>query len=217
MKINSEIKNQLAQLPYFTLNTAKQLTDGTANNTKVLLSRWEKSGQVIRLKKGFYMTKEYWLSHKNGPAMTSLVATTIDNLSYLTGPFVLQKYGVMTEAIYEITSATPRHGRVIENSFGRFVYFHIQKKLINHYTQIDCNGVIAHQATPAKALFDYLYLQNNSKIYAQTDYNLASDLRLNLNEWSEEWRNEFSQIVKESNKIKMIKAEKNLRKYVWQS
>lgn len=215
MKTDPEIKSKLLQLPYFTLNTLRQLTGGSLESSRVLLSRWGKSGEVMRIKRGFYMTKELWLSYKENDKMIPFLATVIDPQSYLTGSWVLQKYQIMTEAIYEITSATTTHSKVIENDFGRFVYSHIPASLFDHYTQIDCYGVLVHQATPSKALFDYLYLQSDTKLLLQADYDLAEDLRLNLSEWSREWRDEFSAIVTECGKAKMIKINANLRRYVW--
>ena len=215
MKTDPEIKSKLLQLPYFTLNTLRQLNGGSLVSTRVLLSRWEKSGEVIRIKRGFYMAKELWLSHKGSDRMIPLLASVIDPQSYLTGPWVLQKYQFMTEAVYEITSATTTHSKVIENDLGRFVYSHIPASLFDHYVEIDCYGVLAHQATPSKALFDYLYLQSDAKLLLQSNYNLAEDLRLNLSEWTREWREEFGKIVRECGKAKMIKINTNLERYVW--
>jgi len=171
----------------------------------------------MRIMRGLYMIREFWLSHKDGDKMIPLLSSVIDPQSYLTSSWVLQKYGVMTEAVYEITAVTPRHAKVVNNKLGRFVYAHVSNNLVNNFTEIDCWGILAHQATPAKALFDYLNLASDARMYLQLDYDLAEDLRLNLSEWSSGWRDEFGRIVGESGVAKMIKANENLKRYVWRS
>jgi len=76
-------------------------------------------------------------------------------------------------------------------------------------------GIPIAQATMAKALFDFLYLRPWKGSRRLTGYNLAEDLRLNLEDFSESNQVEFETFVEISNSKKMDQILKNLRKTVW--
>ena len=118
---------QLAHLPYFTIQAVNQLISGSMASTRLLLSRQEELGKVLRIKRGYYMTREFWLQNKNSLDFTAMVAVIVQPHSYLTGVWVLQKYGVMTEGIYLVTAASLKHTRSVSNKLGNFHYFHIQE------------------------------------------------------------------------------------------
>ena len=76
------------------------------------------------------------------------------------------------------------------------------------------------QASVAKALFDYLYLRPLSANLESQHYNLAEDLRLNLEEFTPKEREEFAGHVFKSETIrkggaKMRHVQKNLEVHVW--
>ena len=56
---------KLDYLPYFTLQAVSQIAGTSLQATRQLLARQEKSGKIIRLKRGCYMSREFWLMHKN--------------------------------------------------------------------------------------------------------------------------------------------------------
>jgi len=107
-----------------------QLTGGSMASTRLLLSRQEESGKVFRIKRGYYMTREFWLQNKHDLNFTAMISAIIQPHSYLTGVWVLQKYGVMTEGIYLVTAATLKHTRSISNKLASFHYFHIRKNYL---------------------------------------------------------------------------------------
>ncbi len=67
----------------------------------------------------------------------------------------------------------------------------------------------------AKALFDFLYLHPWKSNQRLAGYDLVEDLRLNLEDFSENDQVEFSTIVEISKSKKMDQILKNLRKTVW--
>ncbi len=65
-------------------------------------------------------------------------------------------------------------------------------------------GIPFAQASRAKALFDYLYLRPGPRAQLDKGYDLAEDLRLNLDEFSLQEREEFGGYVMASHLTKLI-------------
>lgn len=206
---------KLDYLPYFTVQAAVQLSGVSMQATRQLLSRWEKNGKIFRLKRGLYMTRDFWLMHKNEADFMALVATIIQPQSYLTGAWVLQKYGVMTEGIYSVTAATTKHTRVVANKLATFYYSHIAEKLFKGYKDLNYSGIICREATAAKALFDYFYLHSEPGGIREKNFDLAEDERLNLLDWNKNQRDEFFNYIKVSGSPKMKRIADNLKVGVW--
>lgn len=56
----------LETLPYFTIEAFKQVVgvgEDESQRVRELLSRWTKEGHILRLKRGVYMTKKFYLLH----------------------------------------------------------------------------------------------------------------------------------------------------------
>ena len=61
--MKTEILSSLDPLPYFTIEVVKQLRGNesiAAGTVQTELYRWMKAGQIIQLKKGFYMTRRFF-------------------------------------------------------------------------------------------------------------------------------------------------------------
>lgn len=199
--------DKLATLPYFTLETARQISELSPPAARQLLSRWTKAGKIIRLRRGCFMPREFWLEHKNTPDFIALVSGIIQPHSYLTGTWILQKYGVMTEGIYSVTAATAKHTRVIRNPIATFYYTHIRGKLFTGYNETNYAGLSCREATAAKALFDYFYFKNEPAT-------IESE-RLNLSHWGKKMKAEFFSYITLSGSPKMRRIAKNLQENLW--
>ncbi len=206
---------KLDYLPYFTIQAVNQLTGGSMASTRLLLSRQEKSGKVIRFKRGYYMTREFWLEHKNDEDFMAMVSAIIQPYSYLTGVWVLQKYGVMTEGIYLVTAVTLKHTRSISNKLGNFHFFHIKEKLFNGFVEKNVNGIVCREASAPKALFDFFYFRSEHPGIRNKDFDLAEDERLNLEDWDKAMRAEFFRLTEKSGSPKMERIAKNLKDNIW--
>jgi len=207
----------LEKIPYFTIAGFKQVLNAGESDTqrvREMLSRWVKRGHVIRLKKGVYMTRRFYESHRNHASLTPAVSAIILPQSYVSLEYVLQRAGVMTEVTYPLTAVTPKNTRVIENSLGTFAYRHIKLPLYTGFDQETFFGAVFYQASVAKALFDYFYLRPLSR--RTHSINMAEDLRLNLDELSSEVRDEFEDFIKLSNSPKMTFIHENLQRTIWQ-
>lgn len=210
----------LESFPYFTIEAVRQLlgedSASAAGSVQTALYRWMKSGQVIQLKKGIYMTRHFYELHRADADFLPAVSAILIPQSYVSLEFILQRHAVLTEITYPISTVTLKHTRVIENKLGTFTYRNIKADLYNGFTISNYLGIPFSQATVAKALFDMFYLRPWKEKKRHSAYRLAEDLRLNLEDFSPEDQSEFARFVETSKSKKMEQILKNLRKTVWQ-
>jgi hypothetical protein len=216
--MKTSILSSLDSLPYFTVEAVKQLfgNDSTAAGTiQTALYRWMKSGRVIRLKKGVYTTRRFYELHRADADFSMAVSAILIPQSYVSLDFILQRNAVLTEVTYPISAITLKNTRLIENSLGTFTYHHIKDELYRGFSISDYYGIPFGQASVAKALFDYLYLRPWSGVMRSSKYNLAEELRLNLDDFSTADQNEFTEYVESNKVVKMDHILRNLRRTVW--
>lgn len=217
--MNTDILNVFDTLPYFTIEAVKQLfgDENMASGTiPTALYRWMKEGHIYQLKKGVYMTRRFYELHRADADFAPAVSAILIPQSYVSLEYILQRHGILTEITYPITAMTLKHTRVIENKMGAFTYRNIKKALYSGFTILQYMGIPFSQATVAKALFDYLYLRPLKIESRSPSYDLAEDLRLNLDDRSQDELDEFAKIVATSKSRKMDRVLNHLRKTVWQ-
>ncbi|MBS1249748.1 MAG: hypothetical protein MAG431_01332 [Chloroflexi bacterium] len=205
--------------PYFTIEGFKQSLDiGEDNAQKIrqMLSRWAKRGHILRLKRGIYMTRRFYELHRSDVGLAPTVSAIILPQSYLSLEYVLQKDSILTEVTYPVTAMTTKNTRTIENPLGTFDYRHIHSRFYRGFTQKEYHGILYHEASVAKALFDYLYLRPlPRKLRAHMD-NLAEDLRLKIEGISSGDREEFAAYIDLSDSEKMSFILENFQRTAWQ-
>ena len=79
------------------------------------------------MKNGLYVTEKYILLQKDISPYAEFVASKLVYPSYLSCEYVLQKYNILTEAVYTITSIIAKTTRKIENFLGSFKYYNLKK------------------------------------------------------------------------------------------
>jgi predicted transcriptional regulator of viral defense system len=208
----------LEKLPYFTITGLKQTLNIDESGTQQVrenLARWVKKGHVIRLKKGVYMTRQFFDRHQNQAAFRPAVSAIITPQSYVSLEYMLQRAGIMTEVTYPITAVTQKNTRKVENALGTFSYRHIKPSLYIGFSQETFLGVLFNQATIAKALFDFFYFRPLPRSLRTHKIDLAEELRLNLDELSLDVRDEFQKYIELSASPKMMFIYKNLRRTIW--
>lgn len=207
----------LDSFPYFSIEAIRQLFGGepAADGTlRTALYRWMKAGQIIQLKKGVYMTRRFFENHRADADFAAMVSAILIPQSYLSLEYVLQAGGILTEMTYPVSAVTLKQTRVFENRLGTFTYRNIKAGLYRGFTFSEYMGVPFARATAAKALFDYLYLRPWHGGRA-AGYDLAEDLRLNLDDFPGEERAAFADFVETSHSRKMDRILSTLRKSVW--
>ncbi len=216
--MKSENLSSLESFPYFTIEAAKQLLGDesvAAGTIQTTLYRWMKAGQIIQLKKGVYMTRRFFELHRADADFAPMISAILIPQSYLSLEYILQRSAILTEMTYPVTAVTLKQTRVFENKLGTFTYRNIKAELYQGFTFTEYLGIPFAQATVAKALFDFLYLRPWKCSRRLASYDLTEDLRLNLEDFSENDQDEFITFVEISKSEKMNQILKSLRKTVW--
>jgi len=156
----NKILTKLNKLPYFrTSNLEALLHHLKKNSIYRKITRWHRKGFIIKLKKGFYVVKEYKREHSTDVNYLYYLANILRYPSYVSSTFVLQNKGVLTDVTFPITSITTKTTRKYYNKIGNFFYYSISPKLYIGYERLLYNDEPIYVATLAKALFDYLYIK----------------------------------------------------------
>ncbi len=217
--MKSKDLSSLESLPYFTIEAVKQLLgdDSAATGTiQTALYRWMKAEQIIQLKNGMYMTHRFYEMHRANINFAPMISAILIPQSYLSLEYILQRNAILTDMTYTITAVTLKQTRVFENKLGTFSYRHIKANIYQGFLFSEFMGIPIAQATVAKALFDFFYFRPLKSGRCLAGFDIAEDLRLNLENFSENDRIEFATFVEISKSKKMDQILKTLRKTAWQ-
>lgn len=217
--MKKEILLQLEKIHAFTIESYMQIT-GLSENEKPVglnqLARSEKKGQIIRIKRGLFITAEFYRKHYQDERFLPMISQLLYPQSYVSTNFILQKENILPEATYGTTAITWKNTTEYKNKIGRFKYQHIDPKLYLGFKMFEFVDFQYFLATPAKAIFDYLYLKPIGRKQRKLSSFLAQELRLNLNDFSVDQKNEFNYYVEISQSEKMNMIFSNLEYYNWQ-
>lgn len=216
--MKSTILSSFENLPYFTVEGFLQISGEAvagSSHAHIALHRWAKAGHIISLKKGVYMHRRFYERHRQEAAFSSVVSAILLPQSYLSLEYVLQQHSILTEVTYPVTAVTLKNTRLITNSLGTFSFRHLRLDLYNGFQIAEAFGVPYAQASPPKALFDYLYLRPLPVSISYRRFNLAEGLRLNLDDFTPAEQAEFAGYVAASGGHKMPSILKNLENNVW--
>ena len=216
--MNKEILSSFDHIPFFTIEAIRQLysAESLSNGSiQTALYRWMKAGHVIQLKKGTYMTRQFYKQHRSEAEFSAMISAILIPQSYVSLEFVLQRNAILSEITYPVTAITIKQTRVFENKLGTFTYRNIKEDLYTGFENLENWGISISLASLPKALFDYLYLRPLSRVINNPNYNLAEELRLNIENFSEKDQTQFSEFVERSKSKKMQKILRNLRSTVW--
>lgn len=139
--------------------------------------QWQLKGYIVPLRKGWYAFADY----KQRANSARFFAGQMYAPSYISLHTVLSFYGIIPEAVVEITSVTTRKTAHFENEFGLYSYQTIRPSLYFGYEMMKMqDGKTYLMATPEKALVDLIYLYPQY----QTEQDMR-DLRLD-EDWVED-------------------------------
>lgn len=126
---------------------------------KVQLSRWEKSGKIIQLKRSVYVLAK---AYRKMDIYEPYVAGVLKKPSYISMEKALEYYGLIPEAVMVYTSVTTKRPGRFETKLGTFDYRHVKESLFWGYESASLNKQTAFFASPEKALLDYFYLKERN-------------------------------------------------------
>lgn len=132
------------------------------------ISELERSGELIRLKKGMYVISP----EVSGRLLSmELIANHLYGPSYVSMESALRYYGLIPESVYTLQSITTKHSREFKNSLGKFEYIQCAKKYypigIRQEVKDDAVFLIA---SPEKALCDLIINTPNLNLRYQKKY-----------------------------------------------
>lgn len=162
------------------------------------ISRFLKHKEIIPLKRGLYITTDFYNKHKNDTSYLFYLSNILRSPSYISSWTALQYYNLATEVIHTITAVTTKVTRSYKTKVAAFSYRSIKKDLFSDFSLIKNGDFEFFIATPAKALFDLLYFKTkqfkNIKI-KNIDY-LIEELRIDMAEMDETEKNKFYSMLK---------------------
>ncbi len=195
-----EFRTQLFPLACFNVNQVYAWQpDFNRNN----LVRWTSQGLIIRLRQGYYTFPEY-LSMPDYPYY---FANRIYLPSYVSLHTALASYGIIPEAVTQITSITSLKTASFTNQSGTYVYRSVREDLMFGYiARPMADGRSLLFASPEKAIIDLLYLYpfyNTTREMEELrldDYFLHEELKIDrLIEYSDRFKNRALE-----NRIKLL-------------
>jgi predicted transcriptional regulator of viral defense system len=144
-------------VPVFTTLEISNLVPGSENTRYSLVKRAIADGDIIRIKKGLYTLSPLY---RKGILNPYSVSHMILALSYISLETALSNCGWIPEAVRTVTAVTSRTPTEFVTPIGHFTYEKVpQKTLFAGVERLeDGSGNIWFQATPLKALTDYVYL-----------------------------------------------------------
>ncbi|MEI6139120.1 MAG: hypothetical protein WCP85_07640 [Mariniphaga sp.] len=147
-----EFKNRMFDLGCFNIHQVYAWMPGFDRNNFV---RWTRKGYIIRLRQGYYTFPEY----KGKPDFAMYFANRIYRPSYISLHSALSFYGIIPEAVVQITSVTTLKTASFTNEFGEYSYKSISADLMFGYNLKPlADGRTLQIAKPEKALLDLLYI-----------------------------------------------------------
>ncbi|MDZ7292708.1 MAG: hypothetical protein ONB44_06680 [candidate division KSB1 bacterium] len=120
------------------------------------LSRWQKQGLLVQLKKGLYL-----LNREDRAIQPSrfFLANQMVFPSYISLESALAFYHIIPEAVYQVTSVTTGKPVQYDTPEGTYSFRHLKKSLFFGFDTIrDEAGFAVMMAAPEKALLDFFYL-----------------------------------------------------------
>jgi predicted transcriptional regulator of viral defense system len=147
------------------------------------ITRWIKKGYIVRLRQEYYAFPEF----KSKPDYALYFANRIYKPSYISLHTALSFYGIIPEAVVQITSVTSLKTISFKNDFGDYSYKSAKEDLMFGYDlKAMADNRTIQFATPEKALLDLLYfypfyanMQEIEELRLDEDY-LQNDLNIEL-------------------------------------
>lgn len=200
MKSRKNLLEQLKSLPHFGKNTVFQLGKqlGLKESTvNTYISRFLKYTEIIQLKRGTYVSVDFFEKNKNDVSYSFYLANIIRTPSYVSSWAALQYYNLTTEAIHSVTSVTPKVTREYQTKAGNFAYQSIKKELYTDFA-LTKGKFDFFIASPSKALFDLLYFRTNQfrSVKPENIKTLVEELRIDIDEMSKKEQGKFYSMLK---------------------
>ena len=125
---------------------------------------WENQGYVKKIRNKYYVFSD----QKFQDLELYMISNKIYEPSYVSLESALNHYGIIPEAVLQITAVTTRKTNNFETDFGTFIYKSIKPDLFWGYKLLEYENIGIKIADPEKSILDYLYL--NSEVSTKDDF-----------------------------------------------
>ena len=216
--MKTKILSTLDSFPYFTMEAVKQILgdeSAAAGTIQTALYRWMKAGQIIQLKKGVYMTLRFFERHRAEADFAPDGQRDFD-------PPVLPVPGVYPAAqrrsdgnyLLGIRGYPESKPGYLKTNWERLPTAISRRTSIRDLHLPNTRGFhLPGRRRPRRFLIFSIFAPGSSIVCRI--FNLAEELRLNLEDFSETDRDEFARFVELSKSRKMDRILSSLRKTVW--
>jgi len=155
----SQFKEKYRDMPYIKMRGALVSTADVSQAMRNQLTRWQKAGLIIPLKRSIYILNKN--DRKISPSRF-FFANQLMWPSYVSLESALGYYGIIPEAVADVTSVTSKKTACFNNGLGQFIYQHVKPIVFRGQRSFkDEAGMDVFIAEPEKALVDFLYLNLN--------------------------------------------------------
>lgn len=197
---STNLLDQLKTLSYFDKDAIRQLgiqLEIKLTTIDTYISRFLKYKEILQLRKGLYVSTDFFDKNKNDISYSFYLANIIRTPSYVSSWTALQYYNLATEVIHEIISVTLKVTRVFRTKAGTFSYQSMRMDLFSDFSL--AKGKFDFLiASPAKALFDLLYSRTHQfrGIRLKEIYSLIEELRIDIDEMPRKERSRFGELTR---------------------
>jgi phage terminase large subunit-like protein len=148
-------------VPVFTSLEISMLVSGSDDARYGLIKRTLADGDLIRIKRGLYTLSP---SYRKSTLNLSSVSNMILPISSISLETALSNSGWIPEAVRSITAVTSRSSKEFKTPIGLFTYEKVPQKVLFAGVERlqDTSGNVWLQASPLKALADYVYIHGCS-------------------------------------------------------
>lgn len=153
------MKDILSQIetPYIDAQTLLTFL-GDYQRPREWILRKVKSGELIRLKNGFYLIQD---KAKEGGVPYEQVANLLYGPSYVSLEWALSFYGMIPERVHTVTSMALGRAKEYQTPVGNFSYVSCKSEVYSVGVDLkEAQNSVGHffMATPEKALADFVYV-----------------------------------------------------------
>ena len=152
----TRFKEKTCDLPFI---RARAVVTAAARNRQAMLNqlaRWQKKGLLIQLKRGVYVLNK---SDRKVNPSRFFFANQLLWPSYVSLESALGYYGLIPEAVVDVTSVTSKKTSHFKNPLGEFIFQRVKPAAFRGYRSYkDEAGLDVFIAEPEKAVVDFLYL-----------------------------------------------------------
>jgi len=146
-----EFRNRFIELGAFSVHQVNSVFPNFSPNN---FTRWQQQGLIVKLRQGFYAFQEV----VSQPNFAFFLSNFIYKPSYVSLHTALAFYGIIPEAVTQITAVSSMKTADFKNDISHFSYKKIKPDLFFGYEQKPLGNRTISIATPEKAILDLFYL-----------------------------------------------------------